>query len=362
MEISAGAFLSNLKALKSLAGPAVQLMAVLKADAYGHGAEFLAPLAVKGGATWISVSSLEEGLALRSSGIKCPILTLGSIYPLSNFEVALKAKLTPMVASWAAARELERIARRLKKTAAFHMKVDTGMGRIGMSLNEAKKVLEWLRRKPALQLSGVFTHCSSADIDPNFTFEQLRRFQNLQAAVHDAGFTNVLFHMANSAALLRFPETHLNLVRPGIALYGAAAGDVKFAKLSPVLSWRTKVVFLKKTGIGTSISYHRTFVTTRESEIATLPVGYGDGYPRLLSNKGYVLIKGQRCPVVGRVTMDQIMVDVTGIKAKVGDDVMLIGKQGSEEITVHDVADWAQTIPYEIFCGITKRVPRVEVK
>lgn len=338
-------------------------MAVLKADGYGHGADELAPLAVKAGASFIGVSSLEEGLALRAVKIKCPILVLGSIFPLSNYAVALNSGLTPIVASWEAAKVLDQTAKRLKKKAPFHLKVDTGMGRIGVSLRGAQSLLDRLKKLNHVRLEGVFSHFSSADTDPNTTFDQLKKFYNLRQVISDMGFKDVIFHMANSAALLRFPETHLNLVRPGISLYGVSYTDGgKSVKLAPVLTWRSKVVFLKKASIGTSISYNRTFVTTRESEIATLPVGYADGVPRSLSNKGAVLIKGHRCPIVGRVTMDQIMVDVTGLSVDVGDDVILIGKQGDEEITAAEFADWAHTIAYETFCGISKRVPRVMVK
>jgi alanine racemase len=360
VEISPAAFASNIRRLKSFIGPTVQLLAVLKADAYGHGAVSLAPVAIENGASMIGVSSLEEAVQLRDAGLKAPLLILGGIYPLENFEVALRYNVTPTVASLDAARFLDKIERKMGANIPLHLKVDTGMGRIGVSPEAAKKVLNWLFEHPNLTLAGVYSHFSSADSDPAFTKHQLKLFEDLKDHARRLGFKDTLFHIANSAGLLQFRESHHEMVRPGIALYGAPAKKgPNGPQVSPVLSWQTRVIFLKKVSKGTPISYGRTFVTKKVSEIATLPVGYADGVPRSLSNKGFVLVKGKKKPILGRVTMDHIMVDVTGLHIKIGDPVILIGNQGKEQLTADDWAKWAGTISYEIFCGISKRVPRV---
>lgn len=360
VEISARAFTSNVRQVKSIAGVGCQLLAVLKADAYGHGALALATIAIENGASMIGVSSIEEGIALRAGGVTAPILLLGSIYPLENFTVALDHDLTPSVSSLDSARQLSAIAEKRGRPASFHLKVDTGMGRIGVSPIGAKAILEWLRGQNHAVLAGVFSHLATADSDPAMVQDQFHQFQTVRDLVTSLGFPNVLFHLANSAATLRYPETRMSMVRPGLSLYGLTnmplASDVA---LHPVLSWHTKIVFLKKVSTGTPISYGATFRTARESEIATLPVGYADGVPRFTFNKGAVLIKGRRCPIVGRVTMDHIMVDVTGIPVDIGEQATLIGRQGDAEISVNDWAAWNATISYEILCGITKRVPRV---
>lgn len=359
-EISTSAFASNVRSLKSWVGDSVRLMAVLKADAYGHGASALAPIALKNGASSIGVSSLEEAIQLREARIKAPILILGGIYPLENFEVALRHNITPTVASLDAAKFLERSERKMGANIPLHLKVDTGMGRIGVSPGEARKVLHWLFDHPNLTLAGLYSHFSCADSDPEFTQRQLKLFEELKDHARRLGFSETIFHIANSAGLARYRESHHDMVRPGIALYGDSSMiGSRGPAVSPVLSWQTKVVYLKRVSAKTPISYGRTFVAKKSMEIATLPVGYADGVPRAVSNKGFVLIKGKRRPIVGRVTMDHIMIDVTGLKTSVGDSVVLIGKQGQESLSASDWAKWAGTISYEILCGISKRVPRV---
>jgi alanine racemase len=355
-EISESAFVSNLENLRRHVGERVRLLAVLKADGYGHGATDLAKLAVTSGADAIGVSILEEGIALRQAGVRRPILLLGGIFPLKNFSVALEYDLTPTVASLEAAQALAAEAERRGRRAACHLKVDTGMGRIGVSPGRAADVIGRIAANPHLVLEGVYSHFACADGDAEFTTQQLDTFRQLRT---DAVPRDTLFHIANSAGLLHERASHLDMVRPGLALYGLrpSAGPVPVV-LRPVLSWRTKIVFLKKVPKGTGVSYGRTFVTARESDIATLPVGYADGVPRAVSNRGAVLVRGKRCAIVGRVTMDHIMIDVTGLGADVGDDVTLIGEQDGVTLTADEWAAWSETISYEIVCGISKRVPR----
>jgi len=359
-EISRSAFSINVRQLKSYIGDSVQLIAVLKADGYGHGAKDLAPLALQSGASSLGVSSLEEGLSLRQSGVTAPILILGGLFPLENFRVALENKLTPTVASFESARVLQKVSTKIGAPASFHLKVDTGMGRIGVSVEEAEKILLWAKQQKNLSLAGVYSHFACSDSDRAFTLRQLKEFEGLKRSVGTFGFKDSIFHLANSSGTLLYPASHLDGVRLGLALYGESSVKTpNSVTLSPVLSWKTRVIFLKRVSKGFSISYGRTFVTKKKSEIATLPVGYADGVPRKVSNKGFVLVKGRKCRIVGRVTMDHVMVDVTGLSASIGEPVTLIGRQGDQTLSAKDWANWSGTISYEIFCGISKRVPRV---
>jgi len=363
VEISKGAFSRNVARLKKRVGSKVDVLAVLKADAYGHGARALAPLAIKSGASSIGVSSLEEALVLRQEGILAPILILGGIYPFQNFSIAVQSDLLPTVASFSSARFLARLAQKTKRIIPFHLKVDTGMGRIGVSPQEARKILKWLMSNKMISLEGLYSHFSSADSSASFTRRQLKIFSDLKRDAYRWGYQDIQFHMANSAGALRYKNSHHELVRPGLILYGISPfRDDERASFSPVLNWQTRVIFLKRVPKGTPVSYGRTFTTKKSSLIATLPVGYADGIPRLSSNRGSVLIHGKRCPIVGRVTMDHIMIDVTGKSVTIGDKAILIGKQGREQNSAQDWADWSQTNAYEIVCGISKRVPRVYVK
>lgn len=361
-EISRRAFSSNVRQIKLAQGPGVSVMAVLKADAYGHGAEALAPLAMLNGASLLGVSSLEEGIALRKSGFQDPIFLLGGIYPLDNFAVALEHDLIPTIASMEAAQHLASVARAAGVRAKAHLKVDTGMGRIGVSPIGAKSILIWLKESKDVELAGVYSHLACADSDSDITSEQRRLFESVIEVTHALGFSPV-FHLANSAASLRYPDTRFGMIRPGLALYGVSEVPLpEGVDLKPVLSLHSRIVFLKKVPANTPLSYGHTYRTPRDSQIATLPIGYADGIPRSVSNKAHVLVKGRRCPLVGRVTMDHVMVDVTGVPADIGDEVILVGNQAGASISVSEWAEWAGTISYEIFTGLSKRVPRVVVE
>ncbi|MFN0117668.1 MAG: alanine racemase [Elusimicrobiota bacterium] len=362
VEISEEAFIFNLLQIKKYIGNSVQLMAVLKADAYGHGANVLAPIAIENGVDIIGVSSLEEGIALRSSGVKAPILVLAGVFPLENFSVAIEHGLTPTVASLEAAQQLVVAAKSVQQPILFHLKIDTGMGRIGVSPQGAIPLLEWIRTQSAIQLAGVYTHFSSAGEDRDVSAGQLKKFNVIKIKVKELFAHKVLFHSANSAALFSIPESLDDMVRPGIALFGESLISLpKAIQLKPVLSWFSKIIYLKRIVKGTSISYGQTWTAKKDSDIATIPVGYADGVSRKFSNRGFVLVQGVKCPIVGRVTMDHMMIDVTGVKTDIGDVVTLIGRQGDEVISASDCSSWAETISYEIFCNISKRVPRVLV-
>lgn len=358
-DIDPGAFKHNLRALAAFLPRRVKLMAVLKADAYGHGASTLARAAAGaqlGERLWgFGVSSVEEGVALRDAGVRERILLLGSLYPFESYDVVLERGLTPTVAGRASALALSRRAARRRRSVACHVKVDTGMGRIGFAPATARDVLPVWAANPWLRVEGVFTHLACAD-NPAATAVQLKSFGEAVA-----GFSGGLRHVANSQGLLTQPATWMDLVRPGLALYGVSLGAApRRPLLQPVLSWKSRVVFVKTVRAGTPLSYGWAWRARRRSRIATLPVGYADGYARALSNRGTVLVGGRRCPVVGRVTMDQILVDVTGVPAvEPGAEAVLIGAQGRHRLTVEDMAAAAGTIPYETLCGISRRVPRV---
>ncbi|MCB4791705.1 MAG: alanine racemase [Elusimicrobia bacterium] len=361
IEISGSVFQNNLKSIFSCLKPKTKLLAVVKANAYGHLSAPLSKIALQNGVYALGVSSIEEGIALRQNGIKGKILVLGSIYPLSNFAVTSKYGLIPTISSQLSLHELASTARKLKKRLPFHLKVDTGMGRIGISPKNAVKLLDEIASAKNVSLEGIYTHFSVAGTNQKYTLKQLNSFKAVLKYAKKLGF-NFIAHSANSSALLRNRAFHLDMARPGLLLYGMYPfkGARKLIKLSQVLSWKTKVVFLKRVPKGTAISYSRTYITKRNSVIATLPVGYADGYLRKFSNKADVLIRGQRCRVVGRVTMDMIMVDVTVVKgAGIGDEVVLIGSQGKEKIRPEELANIAGTINYEITCGISYRVPRI---
>lgn len=362
-EIDGRAFKKNIAAIAACLKRSTKIIAVVKANAYGHMAAPLSAIAGKRGVAMLGVSSIEEGISLREDGIKAPILILGSIFPLENLAVAVQHKLIPTISSLQGLAALARLAKQRRATLPFHLKVDTGMGRVGVTPATALRILDRVAVTPGVKLEGVYMHFSAADADPAWTAHQIKKFLPVVEYGHGLGL-RFAAHAANSAALCRHPEYQLDMVRPGITLYGLEPfeGAAKKLKLSPVLSWKTRIVFLKRVAKGTPVSYGGTFKTKRFSVIATLPVGYADGYNRLLSNRGAVLVGGKRCPVVGRVTMDMIMVDVTDVKGvEPGAEAVLIGTQGKERITAEEIACWCGTINYEVTCGISSRVPRIVV-
>jgi alanine racemase len=363
VEIDPKAVSRNVKNIKKHLKPQTAMMAVVKANAYGHDANWVAVAALKAGVTSLGVSSIEEGIALRKHDIKCEILILGSMFPLENYSVAAKYGLTPTISSARGLEELANTARKLKKRLEFHLKLDTGMGRIGVSSYGASRLLDEVARTKEVEMSGLYTHFAVAGTDKIYTGQQLKKFETAVKYAKKLGL-RFTAHAANSAAILRYKNAHFDMVRPGIMIYGMYPffGARKKIDLLPVLSWKTRIVFLKRVPKGTCVSYSRTFVSGCSSLIATLPVGYADGYLRKFSNRADVLVRGRRARVVGRVTMDMIMVDVTGIpEAAIGDEVVLIGSQGNDKIRAEELANIAGTINYEITCGISYRVPRVLV-
>ncbi len=339
----------------------VKMLAVVKADAYGHGAVPISKRLEKLGVEFFGVAIPEEGVELRRGGIKSPILILGGIYG-KEVELIFRYRLTPVVFREDSLKLLSKEALKRKKKVAIHLKIDTGMGRLGVPLDRWSPFLNELIHLPNIEMEGILSHFSMTDEDEAYTHQQWSDFEKAVNLAREMGVTFKYIHMANSATLILYPNYSGNLVRPGIMLYGSypSPGFQRFIQLKPVMTLKTTVHFLKWVPPGTKISYGGTFVTRRPSLIATLPIGYADGYNRRLSNRGEVLIHGKRAPVVGKVCMDFIMVDVTDIpQVALGDEVVLMGSQGKERITVEEIADKVNSISYEIFCLIGKRVPRV---
>jgi len=357
----------NLEQYRRALGSQVNIMAVVKADGYGHGAVEVARTALNAGASQLAVAFLEEGIELRRAGIQAPILLLGYTDPAlasSLYEYSL----TPTVFDLEVARGLSRWAADRGHTLPVHIKVDTGMGRIGVLAPEALDFITAVSRLPGLRLEGLLTHLAAADEedDGGYTHRQIRVFAELVEACREKGIRFSYYHAANSAAAIMHPDARFNLVRIGLSLYGyypapwLAAGPVK---LRPALSFKSRIIFIKEVPPGTAISYGCTYRTRTRSLIATVPVGYGDGYSRSLSNRGQVLVRGRRAPVVGRVCMDHLMIDVSGIEGvQRGDEVVLYGRQAEEAIPVEEVAGLLGTISYELICSLDKRVPRLYIQ
>ena len=346
---------ANVRALLGCLAPGVGLMAVVKANGYGHGAVPAARAALEAGARWLGVAHVEEGLALRRAGIGAPVLVLVPPPP-EDLDGALAAELSLTVCSREHAEAAAARARAAGRMARLHLKVDTGMGRLGADPAGAQELVRAIRALPGATLEGLFSHFATADeSDLSFARSQMEAFRALTGGLTAAGLRPAVCHMANTAAILNLPGCHFDLVRAGIGVYGIYPSPhvPRTVALRPALSWTTRIAFIKEVAPGTPISYGRTYVTQGARRIAALPVGYGDGYPRLLSNRGRVLVRGRRVPVVGRVCMNLTLVDVTEVPGvREGDEAVLLGRQGDEEITAEDLAALARTIPYEITCGI----------
>ncbi len=355
-EVDLDALGFNLRRFKAAMPPGVRMMFVVKGDAYGHGAVALARWTQeRHGADWLGVSSVEEGIALREAGVRLPVLILGSLFPFESFLAAAQYGLTPTVASMDGARRLCEVSRKLQRRVSCHLKLDTGMGRIGMSWPSGLEVARVLASERGVELEGVYTHLASADADGRQTRAQLDRFKAALKDMAREGIRVRLRHAANSIAALDYSSSRWDLVRPGLALYGLAGRGYH-----PILTLKTRVVFLKTVRRGTPIGYGATFKARREARVATLPIGYADGLPRLLSNRGHVLIDGRRCPIIGAVSMDMTTVDVGAApSARVGSEAVLLGSSGGLGVGVAQWADWARTIPYEVVARLSARVPRV---
>ncbi len=372
-EVDLARLRANTQALLGLLTPTTKLAAVVKADAYGHGLSLAARAFVAGGAHWLAVDSLEEAERLNAAGFDQPTLVMGWLPPEAYSE-AVRLGVRVVVYDRETINGLARAAEGLKRTVPVHLKLETGNNRQGVRLDEALALAAQIARSPGVVLEGLSTHFADIEDTTDHTFarRQLELFQENSERLGAAGHRPSMVHAANSAATLLCPESHLNLVRPGIASYGmwpsretfisALMGRNERVVLSPALTWKTRIAQVRAVAAGESIGYGRTHQVTHPIRLAVLPVGYYDGYDRRLSNLAYVLVGGRRAPVLGRVCMNMVMVDVTDIPgAAAGHEVVLLGEQGSERVSAETLADWVGTINYEVTTRIAPHVPRVPV-
>jgi alanine racemase len=351
----------NLRILQAAAG-ARPLWPCIKANAYGHGAELVADHLVRLGYTTLGVADASEAIGLLQAGVRAKYLIL-SATPPEHAEAVVAYDCEPVVCTRELIEALGRHAARAGKQIAVHLKVDTGMGRIGIRPDEVTAFLDWCRTFPAVHVRGLMSHFPRADeVDKSYSLAQIERFRTVVEATSSAGIE--VRHMANSAAILDLPTSHFDAARPGIAMYGLAPSreiaNPRVSELQPVLEWKTRITFLKEVPEGTGLSYGHVFHTARPSLIATVPVGYGDGLNRRLSNNLDVLVQGTRCPQVGHITMDQSLIDVTAVRGRIalGGEVVLIGQQGKDRLSADEMAAKLGTINYEIVTAIAHRVPR----
>ncbi|SFL94453.1 alanine racemase [Pelosinus propionicus] len=358
-EVDVAAIKHNVSAIKTLLKPTVKFCAVVKADGYGHGAIAVANASLAAGADYLAVAILNEALELRSAGITAPILVLG-FTPTAQATLVVAHDITQTIYSMEAARTLSAAAVEAGKIAKVHVKIDTGMGRIGIRPSDAGVFIPAVAALAGIEIEGIFSHFATADsADKTYCREQMAHFSQAIAAVEAQGFHIPIRHIANSAATLEMPETHLDMVRPGIILYGLWPSPevTQCIHLKPAMALKCQITQVREVAAGTSISYGRSYITSRAGTVAVLPIGYADGWTRLLSGKADILIRGQRAPLIGRICMDQCMADVTGIPdVRPGDTAVLFA---DTVLSADEVAVKLGTISYEVVCTVGKRVPRL---
>lgn len=361
VEVDLDRFAANLQSLRALLVGAARLLLVAKADAYGHGAVEMAEAAEREGVAYLGVATLHEGVQLRLAGSRLPIVALSPMLP-SEIDEALAYEIDPTVADFEFASLLSAAAVRSARPARIHVEIDTGMGRVGVLESDAEEFLARVSGLPRLRLASVYTHFPDADAhDTTFASNQVGRFRGLLDRLQARGLRPPFAHAANSAGTVNLPAAHFDCVRLGLVAYGVhPPHDEAQPGVLPVMSLRSRIVQVRDLPAGTSVSYSRTFVTRRPTRMAVVPVGYGHGYSWLLSNRGEMLVAGRRAPILGRVTMDLSMIDVTDVpEATVGAEVVLFGEQRGGRIRVEEVAAWSETLPYEVMCTIGKRVTRL---
>lgn len=363
-EIDLGAIAHNVCLIRQTVGPKVKIMTVVKANAYGHGLTEVGQFLEKRFADYFGVAFPEEGKRLRESGIRKPI-HIATLPAKSQADLYYDFRLEPSICSAVEARILNSAARGRRRTLPCHIKIDTGMNRIGVRVHELGEFLSKIRRLRHLEIKGVYTHFATSDEqNKEFMRAQLAEFRLALEVLRKHHVSYDLAHAANSAAVFEEPDAHFDLVRPGIALYGLHPAKHMRPRLNlkPAMKLKTTVALVKWIDKGEGVSYGRTFIAPHRTQIATLPVGYADGYSRQLSGQSFVLIHGKRFPIAGRVCMDQMMVDVGHSPVAAGDQAVLIGQEGGKSVDVWELADMIGTIPYEIVCGISQRIPRTYVQ
>lgn len=364
-EVDLAALRENLAWIRHHAGSAVKILTVVKADAYGHGLKAIAAALMQSGTDLFGVANLAEARAIRSVGRGWPILMLGPCLP-EEVDSAVRDDVMPTISSPAEAKWFSAAAQRCQRQIGVHVKVDTGMGRLGTRPEDAVALVKQVARLPGLRLEGLYTHFAAVEDDVELTRRQLAIFCRVLDDLARVGLQPPVVHANNSGGLLWEPGATFNTVRPGLLVYGVfppgrrAVHPALQRRLRPALAWKCRVGFVKEVPAGTALSYGHTFTAPRRMKVATLTAGYGDGFVRAASNRAEVLIGGRRCRVLGRVTMDQMLADVSSVsRVKPGDEVVLIGEQGRERIGVNELATWFGTVPWEVLTGITYRVPRV---
>jgi len=363
-EISLSALTDNYRTIKTQLDPGAQLMAVVKANAYGHGAAECACALETAGTEWFGVALIEEGIELRKAGIMRPIFCVGGFWQ-GQAEDVIQYDLIPAVFRLEAAAELNACARAAGRVASYHLKVDTGMGRLGVPFAEVAAFARELKRFDYINLDGLMTHLADADgLETDYTEKQIARYGETLDILYALGFDPAWRHLSASAGIHAYPQAHGNLARAGATLYGLTRDVLtprrKPFAVKPVMSLHSRVVLLKTVPVGTSLGYGCSFIAQRESRIATIPIGYADGFHRAHSNNGRVIVRGQFAPIVGRVSMDLTILDVTDIRdITLGDEVILIGEQGGLRISAEEVAARIGTVSYEVVTGVSARVPRV---
>lgn len=360
--VDLNAYASNLRVAREMAGPGVKLLATVKANAYGHGLVPVARKALDCGVAMLGVATVEEAVTLREAGVTGAIVVL--FQPrLDALPAIVEYNLTLIVADVATAEHLGELARKANRVVPVHCQIDSGMGRQGFDIEKAAQDIQFLTRISHIDIEGLCTHFPVANKrDDEFTLNQIRSFRQVAKNLERAGIPFELAHAANSAGVVNYPKSAMDMIRPGLMTYGIWPADDLPAvnPLRPVLRWETSITQVRQLAPGDSISYGRTFTASEPMRVAILPVGYADGYQHRLSNRAEVLVHGLRCPVRGNVCMDQTIVDVTRApQAKAGDTVVLLGEDGGDRITAEELAAHASTIPYEILTGIGERVPRV---
>lgn len=367
-KIDLDAIAYNMEQMKQNIRPETKVMAVIKADGYGHGAVQIAEMMERWNYIWgFAVATLDEAVVLRTEGIQKPILVLGCVFPDQYMEM-LKHEIRMNIYTEEMAESISRMAAREGKTAYMHIKLDTGMSRLGFGINEqSAETIKRISKMPNVNMEGIFTHFTKADEkDKSFTKKQIQEFVWMTERLKEKNVQFTYEHCSNSAGIIDVPEANFDIVRAGISTYGLYPSeevDKTNVKLKPALALKSHVAFVKEIERGTPVSYGGTFVAKEKMKIATIPVGYADGYPRSLSNKGYVLIRGKKAPILGRVCMDQFMVDVTQIEGvSFGDKVTMIGKDGNEILPVEVLSELSGRFNYEFVCDLGKRIPRVYVR
>lgn len=370
-EVDLNAIAYNINQIWSLIGKKRKIAAVVKADAYGHGVLEVAKVAQKLKVPVLAIARVYEGIELREAGFTCPILMLNALRP-DEIEPVVKYNITPNVCCLEVAKKLSSFLEKHSSSGIYslpfkiHIEIDTGIGRVGMHFKEAVDLIKKIAALPCLEIEGIYTHFSIAAEDPEFTSMQLSRFSNVVEELKKANIFIPIRHTANSAGVMKYPESYFEMVRPGIMIYGLYPHPAlqSLVSLKPAMSLKSRIIFIKEAQVNRTIGYSHTYHTINaKTTIATISVGYRDGYSRLISNRGEVLVKGKRVPIVGRISMDQLTIDISKIKdqVKLGDEVVLFGEQNGAYLSVDEVASWANTINYEVICAVGANTHRIYI-